>query len=168
MKSVSKLTKTLLVLTATVAFGFLAQTASATSGAHFFSATGSVADNGALVVTFDEGGVGQETVDLSLSATGNATYACLNGGGNHPKAANKETVTGPVGGSGSFAPTKNGRVSGSLSAGPPASNLTCPSGQTFVLACVSYTNITLTDNTNNVSTPVADVSRTFFNIGAPC
>jgi DNA-binding phage protein len=168
MKSVSKFTKILLVLTATVAFGFLAQIASATSGAHFFSATGSVADNGALVVTFDESGVGQETVDLSLTATGNATYACINGGGNHPKAANKESVTGPVSGSGSFAPTKNGRVSGSLSAGPPASNLTCPSGQTFVLACVTYTNIVLTDTTNDVSTPVADVSRTFFNIGAPC
>jgi hypothetical protein len=168
MKAVSRFTKTLLLLTATVAFGFMVQAASATSGAHFFSATSSVADNGALVVTFDEAGVGQQTVDLSLTATGSATYACINGGGNHPKAANKETDTGPVAGSGSFAPTKNGRVSGSLSAGPPASNLTCPSGQTFVLACVSYTGITLTDNTNNVSTPVADVSRTFFNIGAPC
>lgn len=134
--------------------------ASATEGAHFMSATSAVNNVGKLVVTFDEAGVGQQTVDLSLTANGNATYACLNGGGNHPKAANKESVTGPVSGSGSFAPTKNGRVSGSLEAGPPASNLTCPSGQTFVIACVSYTNIVLSDLTNGASTPVADVSRT--------
>jgi hypothetical protein len=159
----------LAVAVTTAVLAFATSTASAaTSGAHFFSATGAVADNGALVVTFDEAGVAQQTVNLSLSATGNATYACLNGGGNHPKAANKETVTGPFGGSGTFAPTKNGRVSGSLSAGPPASNLTCPSGQTFVLACVTYTNIVLTDNTNGISTTIPDVTRTFFNIGAPC
>jgi len=151
------------VSTATwLAFG--AGTASATSGAHFFSATASVADNGALVVIFDEAGVGQQTVDLTLNANGTATYACINGGGNHPKASNKQTVSGPVSGSGTFAPTKNGRVTGSLSAGPPASTLTCPSGQTFVLACVSYTGITITDTTNGVTANIEDVSRTFVNI----
>jgi hypothetical protein len=73
-------------------------------------------------------------------------------------------VNGPVGAEGLFAPTKNGRVIGSLSAPPPPSTLTCPSGQTFVLACVSYTDITLTDNTNGVTANIADVSRTFVNI----
>ena len=44
----------------------------------------------------------------------------------------------------SFQP-ENGRVTvtNGLSAGPLTSNLTCPGGQTFVLACVSYSNITL-------------------------
>jgi len=149
-------------IVAMMAFG--AGTASATSGAHFFSATASVADNGNLVVSFDEAGVGTQTVNLSISGQGNATYACINGGGNHPKAANKQNVNGPVGASGNFAPTKNGRVDGSLSASPPPSTLTCPSGQTFVLACVSYTGITLTDNTNGVTANIPDVSRTFVNI----
>src|SRR6266516_4764288 len=122
---------------AVVMLAFGAGMASATSGAHFFSASGSVADNGALQVSWDEAGVGNNTVNYTLSAQSSATYACINGGGNHPKAANKQSVNGP---------------------------LTSPSGQTFVLACVSYTDITLTDTTNNVSTSIADVSRTFVNI----
>ena len=151
------------VVVAAASLTFWAVAASATSGAHFFSARGAVADNGNLVVSFDEAGVGQQTVNLSFTATGSATYACINGGGNHPKASNKQTVNGPVGASGSFAPTKNGRVTGSLSAPPPPSTLVCPSGQTFVLACVTYTGITLTDNTNGVTASIADVSRTFVN-----
>jgi hypothetical protein len=72
----------------------MAQAASATSGAHFFSATSSIDDNGALVVSWDEAGVGQEQVNYQLTvATATAIYACINGGGNHPKAANKETVS---------------------------------------------------------------------------
>jgi hypothetical protein len=158
--------KGLIVLLASATLGLLAGgQALATSGAHFFSATGSVSDTGALVVTFDEAGVGQATVNETMTADGTATYACINGGGNHPKATNKETVNGPVSASGELAPTKNGREIGSLSAGPPsAGSCSCPSGQTLVLASVSYTNIVLTDTTNNVSTTVPDTSRTFFNI----
>ena len=64
-----------------------------TEGAHFNSATGSVNADGALVVTWDEAGVGDNAfIDYSLTADASATYACINGGGNHPKAANKESV----------------------------------------------------------------------------
>lgn len=152
----------LLAATAAIAaLAFGVGTATATSGAHFFSATGSVADNGALSVVWDEAGVGQQQVNYTLSASASATYACINGGGNHPKASNKETVQGSVGTSGTFNPT-NGRVHGSLTAGPLSKgSFTCPSGQTLVLACVSYTNIVLTDTTNNVSIDIADTSRTF-------
>jgi hypothetical protein len=149
---------------AMMAFG--AGTASATSGAHFFSATGSVADNGALQVSWDESGVGQSTVNYTLSTQASALYACLNGGGNHPKAANKQAVNGPLSSpSTGFNPT-NGRVkvTNGISVGPLQSSLNCPSGQTFVLACVSYTGITLTDTTNGVTANIADVSRTFVNI----
>ncbi len=60
----------------------------------------------------------------------------------------------------------NGRVkvTNGISVGPLPSSLTCPSGQTFVLACVSYTDITLTDTTNGVTANIADVSRTFVSI----
>jgi hypothetical protein len=137
--------------------------ASATSGAHFFSTNASINDSGALVVSWDEAGVGQATVNYTISADGTATYACLNGGGNHPKAANKATVNGPVSAGGTVPRTKNGRVIGSLSAGPPsAGSFSCPSGQTLVLAAVSYTDIVLTDTTNSVSVSLADISRTFF------
>jgi hypothetical protein len=165
----SRFLKALVLLSVTASLAFMAQAASATSGAHFFSATASINDDGALVVTFDEAGVGQQTVNESLSADGTALYACINGGGKHPSAANKQLSHGPVSGSGTFAPTKNGRVSGSLSAGPPDSTLQCPTGQTFVLACVKYTDIFLTDTTNGVTAgDLGPVARTFVNIdGCP-
>jgi hypothetical protein len=141
----------------------LASPASAVA-AKFASATGSVANNGALVVTFDERGLGNDNIDYTLTADSTAVYACLNGGGNHPQAANKETVSGGVSGSATFEP-KNGRVQASISAGPiSAGAFTCPSGQRLVLASVTYTNIVLTDTTNGTSVSVADTSRTFFNV----
>ena len=135
-----------------------------TSGAHFMSATGSVNASGALVVSFDEAGVGTSSITYSLNADATAVYACINGGNNHPKAANKETVNGDVTGGATFEP-KHGRVTGSVSAGPiSAGSFSCPSGQRLVLASVSYTNIVLTDTQNNVSIAIADQSRVFFAI----
>jgi hypothetical protein len=164
MKKTLKLSLALAVVgVAALTFGTAAS--SATSGAHFFSTSVSINDSGALVVSWDEAGVGQATVNYTISADGTATYACINGGGNHPKATNKATVNGPVAASGTFPRTKNGRVTGSLSAGPPsAGSFSCPSGQTLVLAAVSYTNIVLTDTTNTVAITLADVSRTFFTV----
>jgi hypothetical protein len=139
-----------------------------TNGAHFFSASSSVNSAGALVVNFDEAGLGNISGQVSYQLSvenATAVYACINGGGNHPKAANKLAVSGPLVANGSFTPTKNGRVIAFLTAGPvPNTSLSCPSGQTFVLASVSYGGITLTDTTNGVSISVADVSHTFFNI----
>jgi len=151
----------LLVLVTTPSFA-------GTNGAHFFSASSSVNSAGALVVNFDEAGLGNISGQVAYNLhveNATAVYACINGGGNHPKAANKVAVNGPLDANGSFTPTKNGRVIASLTAGPvPNTTLSCPSGQTFVLASVSYGGITLTDLTNGVSINVADVSRTFFNI----
>jgi len=146
-----------------VMLAFGAGTASATSGAHFFSASGSVADNGALQVSWDEAGVGNAEVFYTLSTDASATYACINGGGNHPKAANKQSVNGPLTSPSIGEQPQNGRVTvtNAISLGPLGSTLTCPSGQTFVLACVSYSNITLTDTTNNVTASIPNVSRTF-------
>jgi hypothetical protein len=130
----------------------------------FHAATSSVNDAGALVVSFDERGLGNENIDYTLTADATALYACLNRGGKHPQAANKEAFEGQVAGGGSFE-AKNGRVVASLTAGPLlAPQFTCPSGQNRVLAAVSYTNIVLTDTTNNVSTTVPDASRVFFDV----
>ena len=154
------------ILSALVLAGLTASAAfAATSGAHFFSASRSVNDAGALVVSWDEAGLGNQNIDYTLTADATAVYACINGGSNHPKASNKETVQGQVSGGGSFQ-AKNGRVSASLITGPlSAGSFTCPSGQTLVLASVSYSNIVLTDTTNNVSITLADISRTFLNLG---
>jgi hypothetical protein len=142
----------------------LAITAAATmAGApKFFSVSSSVNNAGALVVSFDERGLGNDNVDYLLSADATGEYACVNGGGKHPQAANKETVNEEVSAEGSFE-VKNGRVQASLSAGPPsAGSFSCPGGQRLVFASVSYTNIWLTDTTNGVSTSIPDTSRTFF------
>jgi hypothetical protein len=130
----------------------------------FHSATSAVNNSGALVVSFDERGLGNGNIDYTLTADATALYACINGGGNHPQAANKESFEGQVSTGGSFE-SKNGRVVATLVTGPlSAGDFSCPGGQRLVLASVSYTNIVLTDTTNNVSTAVADVSRTFFNV----
>lgn len=140
----------------------------ATGGAHFFhDTTDSIADNSALSIHIDEAGVGQQQVNYTLDVvTASATYACINGGGKHPSAANKQTFSSSV--ASGFAETpQNGRVDVTTTInGTPlsADGFSCPSGQTMVLASVSYSGITLTDTTNGVSTTLPDVSRTFFNI----
>jgi hypothetical protein len=132
--------------------------------AKFHSATGSVANNGALVVSFDERGLGNETINYLLTADATALYACINGGGKHPQAANKESFEDQVSG-GTSADPKNGRVVADITAGPLlAPTFQCPRGQGRVLAAVTYTNIVLTDVTNGTWVSVPDVSRTFFDV----
>lgn len=136
----------------------------ATSGAKFKSATASVSSTGALLVAFDESGLGNENITYSLTASATASYACINGGGKNPSAANKRTVAGQVTTGGTFQ-AKNGRVMASLATGPlSAGTFTCPSGQRLVLASVSYTNIVLTDTTNGATRNVGSVSRTFYTV----
>jgi hypothetical protein len=143
----------------------LALAAPALAGApQFHAASSSVNSSGALVVSFDERGLGNNNVDYVLTADAQALYACINGGGKNPKAANKQAFEGAVSGGGSFE-VKNGRVVASISAGPLlAPQFTCPSGQRRVLAAVAYSNIVLTDTTNGVSTSVPDASRTFVSV----
>jgi hypothetical protein len=154
------------ILVATIAFVaaiVMASPASAVA-AKFHSVDSSVNNSGALVVSFDERGLGNGNIDYVLSADATALYACINGGGNHPKAANKESVNADVSAAGSFE-SKNGRVQASLSAGPiSAGGFSCPNGQRLVLAAVSYSNIELTDTTNGTSVSVPDTSRVFFNV----
>jgi hypothetical protein len=115
---------------------------------HFISeGTASILSNGAYqVANFKEAGLGNtaitEKITLSV-ASASATYACINGGGNHPSAANKETVTAPLSASENF-PVRNGQTTGTISVGPPGpGNFSCPSGQKLVIAAVSYTGVEL-------------------------
>jgi len=142
----------------------LSATAAWADAPKFHSVSSSVNSSGALVVNWDERGLGNLNIDYTLTADASAVYACVNGGGNHPQAANKETVNSEVSASGSFEP-KNGRITANLTAGPPsAGGFSCPPGQRLVLASVSYTNIVLTDTTNGVTASIPDASRTLVNI----
>ena len=124
---------------------------------HFINASGTLNANGSLTVSFKEAGLGtNQNIDYVLTADATATYVCVNRGGANPSAQNKTTVSGPVTASGTFASGRNGNVTASLTAQPPPSDISCPRGQTLELASVSYTNIVLTDTTNNVSITVPD------------
>jgi len=161
--------KALRIITALVAalglLGLAAASVQATSGAHFMPDTNaSVTDSGALSIFIDEAGVGQQTVNYTIVWSGTADYGCINGGGNHPQATNKETTSSGGTTTASLSPI-NGRVMATVTVPgtpPPApSSFSCPSGQTLVLADVSYTT-TVTDTTNgNVSISLA-ASRVFF------
>jgi len=152
--------KILVALTGLLVAGVVASPAFA-DAPKFHSVSSDVSSNGALVVSFDERGLGNENVNYTLTADADATYACINKGGKNPSAANKRSVVSPVAGGASFEP-RNGRVRGSVSAGPPGpGTFSCPGGQRLVLADVTYTNVVLTDTTNGVSTSAPDASRTF-------
>ena len=126
---------------------------------HFIRASGTLNADGSLTVNFKEAGLGtNQNIDYVLSADATATYVCVNKGGANPSAQNKTTVAGPVSASGTFNSGKNGQVTASLTVQPPPSDISCPPGQRLELASVSYTDVLLTDTTNNVSIAVGDVS----------
>ena len=147
----------------------LAVSAAFATSPHFISASASFQGSGPnLNVSFKESGLGNNAlITYVASADGTATYACINGGGNHPKAANKETVHGPVSATGTFSSGKNGTISQTLTLSPPsAGGFTCPSGQKLVLAFVSYTNVAITDTTNGVTETIPGTfSRCFVDSG---
>jgi len=126
-------------------------------GAHFQSATASLV-GADLVATFREVGLGEGNVTETLSANATAEYACQNNGGQFPNDPRKQSVSGPVSATQDFPVAKNGHVEGSLSISAPASTLVCPGGQHVVMVSVSYTDVTLTDVTNQVT---ADIAGTF-------
>jgi hypothetical protein len=49
--------------------------------AKFHSSSGAVNNNGALVVSFDERGLGEGNIDYTLTADAEAVCACIHGGG---------------------------------------------------------------------------------------
>lgn len=155
------------LITAPLAISVLIFTAYAsTSGAHFTSAPGSEVNSvGQLSVSFNEAGLGNSQADYTLAANATYDWGCINGGGRHPQATNKETSSSPVQGGASFE-VKNGRASGTVLAPntppEPSTDFSCPGGMTLVLADASYTDIVLTDTTNGVSVAVPDTGTVTF------
>ena len=105
---------------------------------HFVDSTVTATRSGdSLIVSGKEAGLGDEAQVHIVVTT---TALCINGGGNHPKAVNKESVSA----AGDF-PVQNGKANFSLT-------LTA----TFQPPCsppmtVEYTDVTVTDTTNNIS-----------------
>jgi hypothetical protein len=146
--------------------GLVFASTAAADSPHFISeGTASINSAGSYVVTnFKEAGLGNtvSTEAITLSATATATYACVNGGGNHPKATNKESVTGQVTNTGSF-PVRNGSTTGTISVGPPPASPfrpPCNPPMTVVLTQVSYTNVVLSGLAGDTSAE-PNLSATF-------
>jgi len=137
----SKVVLAVAALLFTVGFG---ATVTLAANLQFNSASATIDNIGELVCSFKLTGLGDNgTAAVVCSADASATYGCINKGGKNPSAANKQTDEGPVSGSGNFSSGKNGNVTGSLTAEPPPSTLSCPNGQVLKLCFVSYTNIDL-------------------------
>jgi hypothetical protein len=85
---------------------------------HFNFANVTSVTSNSLTVSFKEAGLGNSLNSVNISISG--TAECINGGSNHPKATNKESVSA----SGTFN-VSNGNATGSLtmtaSLSPPCS-----------------------------------------------
>ena len=133
--------RVLIVIVAVLGIGALGVPAALAGSPHFVDDTVQVSRSGnSLSATGKEAGLGNEAqVHLVLSATA----LCLNGGSNHPKAANKQSVNA----AGDF-PVQNGKANFSLSV-----------TATFQPSCsppmtVRFTDVTVADTTNNVTASV--------------
>jgi hypothetical protein len=124
---------------------------------HFVRASAAPDGNGNLVVSFKEAGLGNnQSVDYVASAQATALFGCVNKGGNHPQAKNKESFSGPVTASGTFQSGQNGQITASLTLTPPGTGqLECPDDMVVTLLQVTYTDVSVTDTTNDVTANVA-------------
>ena len=114
-----------------------------------------------VIVSWTEVGLGlTEGVDYIAHATAAARYQCVNRGSNCPAASNKEDVLQDLSVGGTFV-VKNGKITGSLTIPSPPSTLKCPGNQVVGVASVVFTDITLTDTTNGVTSPTDPSSLTY-------
>ena len=142
------------VLTAILVFVMI--TSAMAANPHFINTSAKVDNQNNLVVSWKEAGLGDNlSIDYEATADSRATYVCINGGGKHPQAANKQDVAGPVSATGTFNSGKNGQITASLTVAPPDSPLSCPNGQRLALACVEYSNVAITDLTNGITELIA-------------
>jgi hypothetical protein len=147
-----------LVTTAAVA----AAAAIAAAQPQFLRAPSAQLGSPKVIVKWTEVGLGiTDSVDYVASATAAARYQCVNRGNNCPAASNKEDVLSDVSVGGTFSVDKNGRISESLIIPAPPPTLVCPGNQVVGVVSVVFTNIRLTDVTNNVSSLTNPSALTF-------
>jgi hypothetical protein len=122
---------------------------------HFIKSGTSASLSGtSLVVQFKEAGLSSgSTETIQASAHLDATYQCVNGGGNVPSDPKKTTISSEVSASGVFTAGQNGNLVGTLTLNAPAAAdaLDCPGGQTATLTKAVYTNVQVRDNTSGAT-----------------
>jgi hypothetical protein len=116
-----------------------------------------------LLYAWTEVGLGTPDVVYRLETVVTATFGCVNGGANRPKASNKVTVTSPLQTTVELAADQNGRITGSVVLATSSvfpTGFSCPTGQTLVALSATFTNNTITDTTNGVTATDDDISVT--------
>jgi hypothetical protein len=116
-----------------------------------------------LLYAWTEVGVGKPDVVYRLETVVTATFGCVNGGANHPKATNKTTITSPLQTTVELAADRNGQITGSVVLDTGSvfpTGFSCPTGQTLVALSATFTNNTITDTTNGVTATDDDISVT--------
>ena len=142
-----------IAIAAVLAVGLFAQAAIA-ANPHFVRASATREGN-SLVVSFKEAGLGNnQTVTIQASASFTRTDSCVNKGGNVPSDPKKTVTQGTTSKSGSFTSDKNGSITGSLTL-TTSTTLQCPPGQRATLLSLSFSNVKVTDLTNNVSRSIS-------------
>jgi hypothetical protein len=103
-----------------------------------------------VVITASEVGLGSgASVTYEGSAHVTATAQCVNGGQQNPSASNK-SFSGEVESTATAQADASGRITIALVL-PALPSSFCPPGQTSVVTTATFSNITLTDTTNNVT-----------------
>lgn len=139
----------------------LVATAAMAASPNFLRAPSAKLGSPKVIVDWIEVGLGAtEGVTYDARALAAARFQCVNRGNNCPSASNKEDVISEVSVQGTFI-AKNGRISGSLTIPAPPSTLKCPGNQVVGVASVVFTEITLTDTTNGVSSPTNPSSLSY-------
>ena len=137
-----------LVTTAAVA----AAAAIAAAQPQFLRAPSAQLGSPKVIVKWTEVGLGQvDSIDYTATTVAAARFQCVNRGNKCPAASNKEDVLVNLSVGGTFNVDRNGRISDSLTILAPESTLVCPGNQVVSVVSVVFTNITLTDETNQIS-----------------
>jgi hypothetical protein len=141
----------------------LASSSATAAGLGATSAADAATELPDLLYTWTEVGVGKPDVVYHLETVVTATFGCVNGGANRPKASNKVTLTSPLQTTVELAADRNGQITGSVVLDTGSvfpTGFSCPTGQTLVALSATFTNNTITDTTNGVTATDDDISVT--------
>jgi hypothetical protein len=147
------LSKSVLLATTAGLMALLGAGASFADSPHFISATGGiVASTGDYLASFKEAGLGNTPITYDLAADTSYEFQCFTKSNNKPQGSpnaggpsseNTQTTITP----------RNGQITATilLDVTFPPTNVSCQGGGLkLCLVSASYTNVTLTDTTDNV------------------
>jgi hypothetical protein len=150
--------------------GILLSSTAFAQNAHFIRATGVVDNDGAYVATFKEAGLGSNqniAYVLSAGAGTQFTYQCYTRSNNSPHGAPNNVFPSNLSTGGTFNSGKNGQITAALILVPAPEEDCQGGGLKLCLDFVSYQNVTLLDDTNDVTIGLPSLTRTFVVNGRP-